>query len=478
MGTASNNSIHTSQEVYNKSITNEWPVYGANNHAPVVANAIPNQLLVAGSSINYQFPINTFSDQDVGDVLTFTTSTLPGWLTFNPSTRTFSGVTPSTLGVTTITVTATDLYGFTANSIFTITHDNAPIAANVIPNQLASNGVAFSFQFNSNTFTDPDLETLTYSATGMPTGITFTPSTRTFSGTPTVVSSPTVTVTATDPGGLSITSAFVITVVATEATGGIITYSSGYTIHTFLSNGTFLSPVARNVEYLVVAGGGEGGDYYGGGGGAGGLLSGTLMLADGSYPVVVGAGGLYGYETHIITNGSNSTFSTLTAIGGGAGGWRGGSNGYGGGSGGGGGGSSDSGGAGVSGQGYAGGIGYPSPAIGGGGGGGAGGVGGNTSQLPPSYNYIIVGGSGGPGINNSISGTSIGYAGGGGGGGWCWTPATASHGGSTGATSRDSSLYISPPPRVNSGGGGGGAGSSQALGSAGATGIVIIRYLS
>jgi len=208
----------TTNEVEKLILDGDWPVYGVNNHAPVVTNAISNQLLVAGSSINYQFPINTFSDQDVGDVLTFTTSALPGWLTFTPSTRTFSGTTPSVLGVTTVTVTATDLYGFTANSIFTITHDNAPIAANVIPNQTGNNNTVFSFQFNSNTFTDPDLETLTYSATGMPTGIIFTSSTRTFSGTPTVVSSSTVTVTATDPGGLSITSAFVITVAAGPTT--------------------------------------------------------------------------------------------------------------------------------------------------------------------------------------------------------------------------------------------------------------------
>jgi large repetitive protein len=75
-------------------------------------------------------------------------------------------------------------------------------------------GSAFSFQFPANTFTDPDNDPLTYTAAGMPPGITFTGSTRTFSGTPTQAGVFQVSVAATDGGtpSLTVTNAFTITV--------------------------------------------------------------------------------------------------------------------------------------------------------------------------------------------------------------------------------------------------------------------------
>ena len=79
-----------------------------------------------------------------------------------------------------------------------------------------------------------------------------------------------------------------------------------------------------NGEVLSVAGGGGGGT--GGGGGAGGVVHDTnhLLTAGASvtYAIgVAGAGGTYTSNTSI--NGGNTTFSTLTAVGGGGGGCRG-----------------------------------------------------------------------------------------------------------------------------------------------------------
>lgn len=66
------------------------------NHAPVIANAIADQIVQEATPLNASFPANAFSDQD-GDALTYTAglangSSLPSWITFNPATRTFSGV--------------------------------------------------------------------------------------------------------------------------------------------------------------------------------------------------------------------------------------------------------------------------------------------------------------------------------------------------------------------------------------------------
>jgi len=72
-------------------------------------------------------------------------------------------------------------------------------------------------------------------------------------------------------------SAFEKTAVAQgfSATGGTITYSGGYTIHTFTSSGTFTPNGSGIVEVLVVAGGGATSslDRTGGGGGGHSLQS-------------------------------------------------------------------------------------------------------------------------------------------------------------------------------------------------------------
>ncbi|MGC3945456.1 MAG: Ig-like domain-containing protein [Chryseolinea sp.] len=81
---------------------------------PVVANAIPDHVAVVNEAFNYTLASNAFTDPDAGTTLTLSAalsngSALPSWLTFNASTRKFSG-TPLTanLGTITVRVTATD----------------------------------------------------------------------------------------------------------------------------------------------------------------------------------------------------------------------------------------------------------------------------------------------------------------------------------------------------------------------------------
>jgi hypothetical protein len=86
------------------------------NEAPTVANAIANQAIAVNASLNYTFEANTFSDAD-SDPLTYTVTlangtALPSWLTFNGTTRTFSG-TPTTPGNLDIKIVANDSNGGT-----------------------------------------------------------------------------------------------------------------------------------------------------------------------------------------------------------------------------------------------------------------------------------------------------------------------------------------------------------------------------
>jgi len=249
--------------------------------------------------------------------------------------------------------------------------------------------------------------------------------------------------------------------------GGTMTFVDGFRIHTFKNSGTLANISNTNVEILVVAGGGGGAAMTGGGGGAGGLIyDPSFPLTPQNYSVTVGLGGSGQIGTANPGNGSdgqNSIFDTLIAIGGGGGGTNSGV-GRSGGSGGGAGHNNTIGGVGTSGQGNNGSGGNTTaPNYGAGGGGGAGAVG----DTPTNY----AGGNGGIGIAYSISGTSQYYAGGGGGG----TYQGGTYGlGGTGGGGNAPAGNATP----NTGGGGGGQINNLPNGGNGGSGIVILRYSS
>ncbi|HEU5145200.1 MAG TPA: putative Ig domain-containing protein [Chryseosolibacter sp.] len=198
------------------------PIALSSNTPPVVANAIPDQNATTGTAFNFTFALNTFTDLN-NDALTYSAtlsggSPLPSWLTFTPSTRTFSG-TPTTAGAITIAVTASDGKGGSVTDNFQLTTNVAnspPVVANAIPDQTATVGTAFNFAFALNTFSDANGDALSYTATlsggsPLPSWLTFTPSTRTFSGTPTTAGAITIAVTASDGKGGSVTDNFQLT---------------------------------------------------------------------------------------------------------------------------------------------------------------------------------------------------------------------------------------------------------------------------
>ena len=279
-------------------------------------------------------------------------------------------------------------------------------------------------------------------------------------------------------------------------TGGTITTIPGYRVHTFTADGNFSATSPVTIEYLIVAGGGGGGAGDGAGGGGGGVLTGTLSLPAGTYSVVIGSGGLGAVAVGDVanpaaTNGEDSSFDGLVAVGGGLGGSEdnngaggpknfGGDGGCGGGFGGANGNLVDGegfppGGAGITGQGYAGGTRYSvgtTRYFGMGGGGGAGGVGGNGDAANS-------GGAGGPGISSSISGTATFYGGGGGGSSrnaCVRAPGGEGGGGAGGFSFGSCGTWNGGAGTPNLGGGGGGGGDQDTRGGAGGSGIVIIRY--
>jgi hypothetical protein len=236
-----------------------------------------------------------------------------------------------------------------------------------------------------------------------------------------------------------------------EATGGTVIQSGGYTYHTFTSSGTFQvikNTAEKTVQCLVVAGGGAGGgvraSVSGGSGGAGGYREIELIPAAASYAVTVGAGGAFE------ANGTNSSAFGFSSSGGGFGRT----------------------------------FQLSGANSGGSGGGGAWGSGGGSGN---AGSYTPVEGYAG---SNSGSGDETWQGGGGGAGG---TPAVNSEtigpgrtwlNGSTYAEGgkrarRFSTIYDSPPANTGSGGPAyPGQNSGTFDGRPGASGIVIVRYLT
>jgi len=199
------------------------------NDAPAVANPIADQTVLEDAPFSIQVPANTFAEQDTGDALSYSASlangsALPTWLSFNATSRIFTG-TPddAQVGSLDLRVTATDTGNLTASDLFTLTVTNvneAPTVAAPLVDQQATQGTGFSFVVPATTFTDVDPgDTLTYSATladgrALPSWLSFNSATRMFSGTPVDGDAgvENLKVTATDTGSLSVSDLFDLTV--------------------------------------------------------------------------------------------------------------------------------------------------------------------------------------------------------------------------------------------------------------------------
>ena len=192
----------------------------AANTAPTTNGTIPTQILGVGTPATTLDVSSYFSDPD-SDTLTYTaTSSDTAIVTVSVSNTTVSmpGVA---LGTATITVTATDPGGLTATQTFSVTvaqPNKAPVAVGTMPDQTATVGGSPATIDMSSYFSDPDGDTLTYTASVdteiAPNAIQLTISfgkTLTVSATTPGTIQLTVTARDRDPGGLTATQSCTIT---------------------------------------------------------------------------------------------------------------------------------------------------------------------------------------------------------------------------------------------------------------------------
>ena len=189
------------------------------NNAPVFSATTLTRSVAENTAANMNIGdvIPEATDDDAGDTLTYSMEgTDAASFNFDPATRQLS--TKAALDFETktsyaVTIKVDDGNGGSDTVAVTITVtdvNEAPVVDHVIPDQGATAGTAFSFQFAANTFSDVDGDALSYEATrpddsALPSWLGFTDSTRTFAGTPQASDAGTVSVKVTaydyDPNG-------------------------------------------------------------------------------------------------------------------------------------------------------------------------------------------------------------------------------------------------------------------------------------
>ena len=195
-------------------VTNKFNLTVINtNDIPESIDVPINQSMEEDSTISFIISDATFKDPDIGDfIVTYEMALidgtpLPSWMTFDSTTREFSASPLNEhVGTHGIGIIGYDNYGASAVATLYLTVTNvndAPFVVGSLTNQALTDADSLSYQFPSDTFADEDLihgDVLTYSASGLPSGITLDSNSRTFSGTA-GVGSYNVTVTATDTAG-------------------------------------------------------------------------------------------------------------------------------------------------------------------------------------------------------------------------------------------------------------------------------------
>ncbi len=201
----------TATQAFSWTVTNPGPTAANNVAATAEDTPIPSINVLANDS-----------DPD-GDPLSVTSaSALNGTVAINPDGTLRYAPNANFNGTDTITYTISDGQGGTATATVTVTVNavnDAPVSNPIGPRTSVDSASPLISVFNA--FADPEGGRLTFSALGLPAGLTIDPSSGDITGTlaadasqggPSADGIYQITVTATDPGGLTTSQTFALTV--------------------------------------------------------------------------------------------------------------------------------------------------------------------------------------------------------------------------------------------------------------------------
>ncbi len=182
--------------------------------APVITNTVLTAAVTAGAPFSYTITA-------AGSPTIYSTTALPPGLTLNSLTGVITGI-PTTPGLTTVTLGATNALGTgNATLVILIGGTNTPP---VFTNPISTTGTVGT-PIVTFPITATGLPT-SYSATGLPAGLSINPLTGAINGTPTVSGTFVVTITATNASGSSTTTLTIVIAADPSATSRIMNFSA------------------------------------------------------------------------------------------------------------------------------------------------------------------------------------------------------------------------------------------------------------
>ncbi|TXH27219.1 MAG: tandem-95 repeat protein, partial [Elusimicrobia bacterium] len=192
-------------------------VRNPNDTSPALHAPLPDLALRQGEVLSFTVPAESFIDPDPGDRLSLTATRadgqrLPGWLTFDPLTRTLSG-TPgfADVGAVDLAITATDTRGRSARDVLTVNVaevNDAPRVRTLLPDVITFLGNAIEAHVPSDLFVDPEGDAFSTTVTQadgspLPDWLHFDPASGRLSGVAPAIGVTSLQVRATDVLGAS-----------------------------------------------------------------------------------------------------------------------------------------------------------------------------------------------------------------------------------------------------------------------------------
>ena len=199
----------TATDTDNASVSQTFSV--TTNIRPTAVGTIPTQTVSLNGGSATVSVQSYFSDAD-GDTLTYSASssdTAKATVSMSGSDVTITG---NAAGPATITITATDPIGLTAAQTIKVNVGNPPTTVGTMPDETSRVGWGNISVDVSSYFSEPDGQSLSYSASSSNTGVvTVSVSGSTVTATPAGnTGNSTITVTASDPSGLTATQTFTV----------------------------------------------------------------------------------------------------------------------------------------------------------------------------------------------------------------------------------------------------------------------------
>ncbi len=198
----------------------------ASNQAPAFVMPLANQSNQDGDTIAALVTSQAFADPNAGDTVSYAASNLPKGLAIDPASGVISGTIAGDVaaGGYVVTVTATDDKSAATSTTFTwFIGDVPPTASGTLPGQHLTDGQSGIDIATAGGFTSPNGLPPTYTANGLPRGLSIDPATGAITGN--IGHDASLDAPVKSGSGATLDGTYTVTVTASDGQGGVATQS-------------------------------------------------------------------------------------------------------------------------------------------------------------------------------------------------------------------------------------------------------------